>query len=247
MNRIELSQKKYRELFGEPSANNPNPDPELMSILQRFIFGEVFYTGNLSDKLRELITVSSLATQQALPQLKAHTNAALNIGVTPVEIREAIYLCAPFIGFPKTLNAVNEINQVFNGRNIALPLENQGTVSEEERYTKGKEIQMPIYGEEIKEKMQDLPGDLGKAIPKYLTEMFFGDFYTRGGLEIKTRELLGLCVLATLGTEKQLYSHALGNIKVGNSKETMIAAMIHCIPYIGFPLAINAIGIIHSV
>ena len=52
-----------------------------MNILQRFIFGEVFYIGNLDDKTRELITITVLATNETLPQLKAHTNAALNIRV----------------------------------------------------------------------------------------------------------------------------------------------------------------------
>ncbi len=246
MDRTELSQKKFIELFGDSIAVNPELDPELMSILRKFIFGEVFYAGNLNDTLRELITIVTLTTQQALPQLKAHTNAALNIGTSPIAIKEAVYQCAPFIGFPKVLNAINEINRVFIARNIALPLEKQGTVKEEDRYDKGLEIQNPIYGNEIKEKMKDLPGDLGKDVPRFLTEMCFGDFYTRGGLDIKSRELLMLCVLATLGAEKQIYSHAQGNMKVGNSKEILIAAMIHCIPYIGFPQSINAINIIKT-
>jgi 4-carboxymuconolactone decarboxylase len=247
MDRIELSQKKFKELFGDSTASNPELDPELMGILRKFIFGEVFYVGNLNDTIRELITIVSLTTQQTLPQLKAHTNAALNIGVSPVAIKEAVYQCAPFIGFPKVLNALNEINQVFTARNIKLPLESQGTVKEEDRYAKGLAIQDPIYGNEIKEKMKDLPGGMGEDVPRFLTELCFGDFYTRNGLDIKTRELLVLCVLTTLGAEKQIYAHALGNVKVGNSKETMIAAMIHCLPYIGFPNTLNAINIIKSI
>ena len=34
--------KKYKELFGAPAVLNAT-DPELMTILQRFIFGEIFY------------------------------------------------------------------------------------------------------------------------------------------------------------------------------------------------------------
>ena len=82
--RIARTEKKYQELFGAPAVLNAT-DPELMTILQRFIFGEVFYIGNLDDKTRELITITALATNQTLPQLKAHTNAALNIGVKPIK------------------------------------------------------------------------------------------------------------------------------------------------------------------
>jgi 4-carboxymuconolactone decarboxylase len=53
--------------------------------------------------------------------------------------------------------------------------------------------------------------------------------------------------LATIGAQSQIKSHTLGNIKAGNSKETLIAAMVQCIGYIGFPNALNAINIIKDI
>lgn len=242
--RVERANKKYKELFGAPAVISAT-DPELMTILQRFIFGEVFYTGNLDDKTRELITITTLTTNQTLPQLKAHTNAALNIGVSPVEIKEVIYTCAAFIGYPKVLNALDTINSVFKSRGIKLPLESKGTVKENERFEKGKEMQFPLYGEGMKKYMKDLPGNFSETIPDMVTVSLFGDFYTRQGLGIKTRELMIFCALATLGgTERQMISHAVGNLKVGNSKETLISAMVQCYPYIGFPRISNAISVI---
>ena len=242
--RIERAKKKYQELFGAQAVIDAT-DPELMGILQRFIFGDVFYIGNLDDKTRELITITALTTNQTLPQLKAHTNAALNIGVSPIEIREVIYQCAAFIGFPKVLNALDTINSVFKSRGIKLPLENKGTIEDNKRFEKGKEMQFPLYGDGMKQNMKDLPGELAEAIPRILTELCFGDFYTRGGLDTRTRELMIYCALATLGgTERQMLSHARGNLKVGNSKETLISAMVHCYPYIGFPRVSNAINVI---
>ena len=216
-----------------------------MNILQPFIFGEVFYIGNLGDTTRELITITALVTNQTLPQLKVHTAAALNVGVKPIQIREVVYQLAPFIGYPKVLNALDIINSVFKSRGIRLPLENQATVRDHERFEKGREKQYPLYGDRMIEAMKDLPAGLGEIIPKMLTESGFGDFYTRKGLDIKTRELIIFCALATLGgTERQMNSHAVGNLKVGNTKETLISAMIQCYPYIGFPRISNAINII---
>jgi len=244
--RIERAKKKYQELFGQQILASKT-DPELMDILQRLIFGEIFYIGNLDDKTRELITITVLATNQTLPQLKAHTHAALNIGITPIEIREAVYQGATFIGFPKVLNALDTINKVFTSRGIALPLENTGKVKENERFEKGKEMQFPLYGDRMKQSMKDLPGEFAETIPRLLTESGFGDFYTRGGLDTKTRELLIFCGLATLGgTERQIASHAAGNLKAGNSKETLLSAMVHCYPYIGFPRVSNAISAIRE-
>jgi 4-carboxymuconolactone decarboxylase len=242
MNRIERSKETYEKLFKQVQSVSSSDDPELMTILQRFIFGEVFYIGNLSDTTRELITITALATNQTLPQLKAHTNAALNIGVKPIEIREIIYQLAPFIGYPKVLNALDTINSVFKDRGIKLPLENEATIADGERFDKGKEIQTPIYGEGMKQNMKDLPGEFAEAIPRILTESCFGDFYTRSGLDLKTRELMIFCALTTLGgADKQMGSHAVGNMKVGNDKETLLSALVQLYPYIGFPRIANAI------
>lgn len=245
MNRIEKCAENFEKLFGtKPADMTTGNDPEMMMILQRFIFGEVFETGNLDHKIRELLTVVCLTTMQTLPQLKGHTMAALNAGNTPIAIREAVYQCAPCIGFPRTLNALNTINEVFAAQGIELPLKAQSTVTEEERYEKGLAIQNPIYGDEIKDKYAELPDGMGEAVSRFLTELCFGDFYTRGVLTEAERELLLLGVLATLGADQQIKAHVMGNLKVGNSKETLYAAIIQCLPYIGFPAAFKAINII---
>lgn len=247
MDRIELCKENYRALFGGDALTGQGTDPELMDILQKFIFGEVFRTGDLDMKSREMITCVCLATMQTLPQLKGHAEAALNVGVTPLELREAIYQCAPYIGYPRTLNAVGVINEIFKERGISLPLEIQSTVTESTRHVEGAKIQISLYGDKIKKDMKSLPGGMDKVIPDFLTEACFGDYYTRKTLDVKTRELLSLCVLVTLGTEKQLASHISGNIKAGNPKERLYAAMIQCLPYIGFPNALSAITIIKDV
>ena len=244
MDRIELCKKNYTTLFGGEALTGQGTDPEMMDILQKFIFGEVFRTGELDIKTREMITCVTLATMQTLPQLKAHAGAALNVGVTPVELREAIYSCAPFIGFPKTLNALTVINEVFKERGISLPLEKQGTVTEENRHEKGAAVQERLYPGGISQVMEDIPGEMGDDVERFLTEYCFGDMYTRGGLDLKTRELLGYCVLMTLGADSQLRSHFQGNLNAGHSKETVVAAVIQCLPYIGFPPAIKALKII---
>jgi 4-carboxymuconolactone decarboxylase len=232
----------YERLFGPRDKSAPDNDPELMEILRRFIFGDVFDTGVLNDQTRELITITVLACLQTLPQLKSHTAAALNVGVHPIQIREAIYQLAPFIGFPRTLNAVTAMNEVFGKQDIELPLPAQGTVSDADRYPKGLAQQAPLYGDEIKDNLADLPEPFNQALPQFLTEFGFGDFYTRDGLTLAHRELLVLCALATIGdTSAQLDPHGRACLQVGNSRTAVVAALVHCFPYIGFPRAVAAI------
>ena len=243
MTRAQKADVVYKELFGSERGQSPT-DPEFMEILQRNIFGEVFYTGNLSTKDRELITVVALSTLQTLPQLKAHVNAALNVGNSPLEIREAIYQCAPYIGFPRTLNAIGVFNEVAQERGIKLPLDNVATTTDENRYEKGWEIQNQLYGDEVKKAMVSLPDIYANVVPDTLTTFGFGDFYTRNGLSIKQRELLSLVILTALGAEKQLSAHVVGALKAGNDKETLLATMVQAIPYIGLANAMTTINLI---
>ncbi len=188
-----------------------------------------------------------LATNQTLPQLKAHIGAALNVGLTPVEIKEAVYQCAPYIGFPKTLNAINEVNEVFKEKNIASPIESQKTVDEDSRFENGLATQVEIFGDVIPKMREAAPANQ-KHIQDYLTAFCFGDFYTRGALDLKTRELLTLCIISALGgCKSQVKSHVLGNKNVGNNKETWISAITHCLPYIGFPRTLNALACVNEI
>ena len=244
MNRTERCKITYKELFGGEALDGKGNDPELMEILQKYIFGEVFYIGDLSDKNRELLTVTTLATMQTLPQLKAHTSAALNVGVTPLEIREAIYLCAPFIGFPKTLNAIGVANEVFRERNITLPLEKAGTVDEDDRFEEGSLIQKSIYGDNMKKSLEGIPDDYQNIAADLLTNVCFGDFYTRNGLSLQEKELVVLTILITEGLTPQIKAHLAGNIKIGNNPETLCATIIHLAPYIGFSKSLNALRMV---
>lgn len=245
MDRIALAEAKYHELFGEQSGTFETTDPEFMVILQRLIFGEVFHVGALDDAMRELVTLTVLTVNQTLPQLTAHVGAALNIGISPIAIREAVYQCAPFIGFPKTLNAIAAMNEAFRTRGITLPLPAQATTTEADRFERGHALQAPLYGDEIRDGMRDLPDELRDALPDFLTAHCFGDFYTRGGLTVAQRELLVLCLLAALGgADTQIRAHARGSMKAGNEKAALITALIHGFPYMGFPRAINAIRIV---
>ncbi|WP_339060792.1 carboxymuconolactone decarboxylase family protein [Tepidibacillus marianensis] len=247
MNRVDKSKEKFKQLFGEVVPATYTTDPDFQDILSRFIFGEVFYQGNLDNKHRELITLVVLTTNQTFPQLAAHVQGALNVGLTAVEIKEAVYQCAPYIGFPKSLNALAEVNEVFKTNNITLPIESQKNVNEDNRFDKGLGVQVEIFGDVIA-KMQESAPSNQKHIQEYLSAFCFGDFYTRGGLDLKTRELLTVCIVSALGgSESQVKAHVQGNLNVGNDKETIITAITHCLPYMGFPRTLNALNCVNEI
>ena len=236
--------KKMKEVFNELFKCDPNyhqsKDPELMEILQKFIFGDIFSSGVLTNKERELITVVCIATLQCLPQLKAHINGALNAGNSPLEIREAFYTLCPFIGFPRTLNSLEVFNTVMNEKNIKVPLENGKLIKDEERFEKGKEILEKNYGDALEKMLKDVPGGIGNLTSKYLTEIYAGDIETRKFLDVKTKELIYAICLVALNSTTILKPHLAGAVKSGNSYEKVAAALLQTAPYVGFATPITA-------
>lgn len=114
--------------------------------------------------------------------------------------------------------------------------------TDDDRHARGLAEQVPLYGDEIKDNLADLPAPFDEALPRFLTEFCFGDFYTRGGLTLAQRELLVLCALATIGdTAAQLRPHGRACLQVGNTKTVVIAALVHRFPYIGFPRSVAAV------
>lgn len=91
------------------------------------------------------------------------------------------------------------------------------------------------------------PGPFDQELPDVLSGWLFGDFYTRGVLDGRTRELLSLVVLAALGADRQLPAHVSGCLKSGCTAEEVYTALLHALPYMGFPLGVNAIRAARSV
>ena len=58
----------FKQLFKANANEFKSNDPELMEILQKYIFGDIFSIGDLTIKEREMITVVCLASIQCLPQ-----------------------------------------------------------------------------------------------------------------------------------------------------------------------------------
>jgi 4-carboxymuconolactone decarboxylase len=85
-------------------------------------------------------------------------------------------------------------------------------------------------------------------IQKYLSANCFGDYYTRNGIDIKTRELLTFAMLISLGgAEPQVKGHIQGNVNVGNNKGVLLSVITQLLPYIGYPRTLNAIRCLNEV
>jgi 4-carboxymuconolactone decarboxylase len=172
--------------------------------------------------------------------------AALNVGVTPIEVKEIIYQALPYVGMGRLSDFLGVTNQVLLSRGIALPLEGQSTTTEETRFDKGLAVQKQIFGEQIEAMYKNAPRDQ-MHIQTFLSANCFGDFYTRTGLVLKTRELLTFAMLAAMGgCEPQLAGHVAGNLAMGNDRGVLVGTVTQLLPFIGYPRSLTALRLIND-
>lgn len=221
-------------------------DPELDDIFSNFT-KEVQEYGALDIKTRLMVTLASNIASQAQAEYRITLESALNEGIAPIEIKEILYQSVAYAGMAKVRNFIGITNDILLARGVRLPLEEQSVVSSETRFNKGLELQKSIFGERIEQMHKNAP-DNQKHIQRYLSANCFGDYQTRSGLNVKTRELITFSILVSLGgCESQVKSHIQGNANVGNNKDTLLAVVTQLLPFIGYPRTLNAIACLNEV
>jgi 4-carboxymuconolactone decarboxylase len=244
----EAANKNHEELFPNRKSTLKVTDPELIEVFDNFAFDEVLAYGNLDTRTRLMVILASMIASQALGEYKVMLGGALNVGVTPVEVKEIVYQAVPYVGMSKVYDFILATNEILKSRGIKLPLEGQATTTPETRFEKGFALQKAMIGAERIDKMYaDAPTNQ-IHIQKYLSANCFGDYVIRNGVEVKTRELLTLSMLLSLGgSEPQLKGHIQTNINVGNDKQTMLNVVTQLLPYVGYPRTLNALRCINEV
>ena len=91
--------------------------PDLAKYTIEYPFGDIYAREGLDLKSREIATVAALtALGNCAPQLKVHLNAALNVGCSEEEIKEAILQMSVYAGFPAALNGMFAFKEVLTER-----------------------------------------------------------------------------------------------------------------------------------
>ncbi len=88
--------------------------PDFARYLFEFPFGDIYSRPGLDLRSREIATIAALAALgHAVPQLKVHIRAGLNVGLTQTEIVEILMQMAVYAGFPAALNGLFAAREVF--------------------------------------------------------------------------------------------------------------------------------------
>ena len=111
----------------------------------------------------------------------------------------------------------------------------------ENRFAKGLATLKEINPEAM-ERINNLLKDICPDMARLIVEFPYGDIYPRPGLNIKTRELITIGSLVTLGYAKdQLKAHVQNALNVGCTKEEIVETILQMTVYAGFPASLNGL------
>ena len=120
-----------------------------------------------------------------------------------------------------------------------------------ERYQKGlnKLNELTVPNEQSATGHMDIGAgfsDVAPDLQRWVVEFAFGDVYDRPGLDNKQKVLTTISALVAQGTP-QIGMHVITGLNVGLSPKEIVGCIMHLIPYVGFPRALNALRVAQEV
>ena len=101
------------EMIQAMNDNAPEGQKHFNTFLEGYCFGDFYTRDGLNDPQRELITFAFIATLGGCEnQLRGHTQGNLAVGNDKGKLVSAVTIMLPYIGFPRSLNALGIINEI---------------------------------------------------------------------------------------------------------------------------------------
>ncbi|HVA06268.1 MAG TPA: carboxymuconolactone decarboxylase family protein [Acidimicrobiales bacterium] len=117
--------------------------------------------------------------------------------------------------------------------------------TETERYKSGMTVRRQVVGDEYVDKALAEADGFTEALQDYVTEFCWGVVWTRPGLDLRTRSLVNLGILASRGQSQELGSHTRGALRNGATVSEIQEVLLQVAVYAGTPTALEAFRAAH--
>ncbi len=215
--------------------------PDMGRLMVEFGYGDIYARPTLDVKSRQVATIAALtALGNAEPQLKWHISASLNVGISPEEIIEIIYVMTVYSGFPAGLNGIAAARDIFKTKGI--PFQPAKASTSPDRRTRGlRAIEETSKGSA--NAVLDSLADIAPDMADFIVDFSYGDIFCRKGLTPRLREIAAVAGMCAAGTMRpQLKVHISTALNVGVTKGEIIEVLMQMAVYAGFPAALNGIS-----
>jgi 4-carboxymuconolactone decarboxylase len=241
-----LGLANLRRTGGDAAARKLGSDPSgLAPLAISFAHGEIWNRPGLSARDRAIITLSMLTVTGDLDdELTFYASACRRLGWSREAIVESLVQAAGDGGWARLVAAAKPVLA-----GLDLPVQTASAVtapraedadralSDAVRQRRGQESLDRISrssGQAVVSSFDAIAPDLGR----YILEFAYGDVFARPGLDLKSRELATVAALTATGRaadETPVAVHINAALNVGASAREVSEAILHMIPYAGFP------------
>jgi len=213
----EEAQRNHDALFPNHASTLKVTDPELIELFDNWAFDEVLKDGILDTRTRLMVQLAATIGCQAVSEYRImlvrasccrHAGGGEGNRLSGGALRR----------MAKVFDFLHVTNEVLRSRGVSY-------------HFRDSPRRIPAPGSRRASRSRNRSSAIGltSSTPnrlrmsctskKHLSANCFGDYYTRTGLDLKTRELLTFSMLASLGgCEPQLLGHVAANLSVGNDR-----------------------------
>ena len=245
-----VNNKSEDEIMKMLSFISPVSD-DLKNYIIDYSFGDIYSRTGLDLKSKEIAVVAAMtALGNCTPQLKIHIAGALNTGSSAEEIVEVILQMCAYAGFPRCINAMISLKEVFEELKITNQLSSESydtNASGNERMKKGEIELNNLFPSQINI-LNDTLGKISPDLVKFIIEFGYGDIYSRNILSKKHRQIATIAALSAMGNaSSQLIFHIKAGLNIGLTSDEINEIMLLMSVFAGFPAAINGIFALKNV
>ena len=158
MNRAETAQKYNEQWFQGAPFGDPAADPEYEQLARRFLCGDVLPRDGLTQAQKALVILSGLTAGNLFPALRRYNPRGIERRRDPPWRSRKPFTSAPLTWASNARAAPwRKSTPPSRRRGVSLPTPPQGSVTEEDRFEKGLDVQRRIFGREHIDAMRAAP------------------------------------------------------------------------------------------
>jgi 4-carboxymuconolactone decarboxylase len=204
--------------------------PDLATLTDDVLFGDVWRRAELSPRDRSLVTISVLIATGKPAQLAGHLGRALDNGVQPSEDSGLLTHLAIYCGWPSAVSALDVYDQVYTARKVDTAA----------LRAVGPRLPPPDSDAARARAEND---ELETVAPKFVqltNDVVFDNLWRRSDLTLRDRSLVTIAALAAMGDDDQLDFYLRRGVESGLTRAQITEALTHLGFYAGWAKATKA-------
>jgi 4-carboxymuconolactone decarboxylase len=252
-------------------------DQHYTRIWLEFTYGGLFTRKGLDDRTRLLVSIAQFMCLNEMEEFERQIPSALAVGASPREVLEVVLQATVYVGYVKAgrgaqrcVKVLERLGRLDEITATQLPLEgraSQRSLEEERRrWPAAKSAEEAALREQLLKKygwhalssrirLQSHQGyesikSYDRIDPHYLKLWFdsiYGEMYTRGVIDDRTRLLAMVGICLALNEPVQLENHMRGAMLLGATAREVLEVVVHSTAYVGMPTTVLNVRLLERV